>query len=527
MVQNLNRTHADLVNGLPALLASKVHVLADIPELQATEWDSRYGPPAAIILQSNHNAGDGGGIFRLLEGDTSSPDDDAMIVADLDGYRWGRVSDGYYTSAKWWPALGNSTNDTAALNQFLTYLKSNGGRGFLPRGTYVTTSELLVDETDITSDSDTTRIILEGEGDGASVIYSQHSGNAFRYLGGAGGGLGAYMQFNSLRFRGSGITNSVGMLIDNAAWFTVNDVTIMDFDYGVDGYDVLSAKFDSVRQRFNNRAERYQYSNVSRPNAILKLNCTVGSNYIYGSNVIGGAGFVVVGGAYEGNGQNAGVPNVNGFGIKVNDAGFEGSLGLAMFGSYIEFNAQIADVWIVQSTKNAAHAVVASSLSRIDSTAYTTNNILFDDNAGNSTLLVAGSGFGALNTYVENASRVFIDSTVANKVTEIGNMLGTATTARPAASDTRGPWAGSVAAAGSADKLPKGWSSVKNSTGNYTVTHNLGLTASDYAVSAVSKAGTALRVERVVPGANSFDVVTVNTSDAAADCAFMFTMMQI
>lgn len=87
-------------------------------------------------------------------------------------------------------------------------------------------------------------------------------------------------------------------------------------------------------------------------------------------------------------------------------------------------------------------------------------------------------------------------------------------------------YGGTVAANGTEVALPTGWSSAKNATGSYTVTHNLGHT--DYAVT-VSPASNSLRVAQIGSGhpeADEFDVFTFKTDTLAQeDLRFTFILV--
>ncbi len=84
-------------------------------------------------------------------------------------------------------------------------------------------------------------------------------------------------------------------------------------------------------------------------------------------------------------------------------------------------------------------------------------------------------------------------------------------------------YAGSIKSDGTVNFIPSGWSSVRNSNGNYTITHNLGTTT--YAV-AVSVSDDVLN--DIVAGSattTSFDVRTFTYVGATPnDRAFFFTV---
>lgn len=84
--------------------------------------------------------------------------------------------------------------------------------------------------------------------------------------------------------------------------------------------------------------------------------------------------------------------------------------------------------------------------------------------------------------------------------------------------------AGSISNTGSALSLPIGWSCSKTATGSYQVTHNLGVTNTNFMCVATVNSGaiTNVRVERVSVAPNAFSVYTVSDANAPADADFTF-----
>jgi hypothetical protein len=88
-----------------------------------------------------------------------------------------------------------------------------------------------------------------------------------------------------------------------------------------------------------------------------------------------------------------------------------------------------------------------------------------------------------------------------------------------------GQFAGRVASAGTALRLPRGWSVSKGGTGIYTITHNLNLAANTYAVNATpSGAPGRGYCSGMALSNNTFEIYFANTAGAAADMDFNFTM---
>lgn len=93
----------------------------------------------------------------------------------------------------------------------------------------------------------------------------------------------------------------------------------------------------------------------------------------------------------------------------------------------------------------------------------------------------------------------------------------------PEASSTS--FGGIVASTGTGRLLPSGWSSLKTGTGNYTITHNLGLTSTTYAVVATLAGGGTGFVEIDAQSANSFNVDTFSSTSSLTDHQFNFVVI--
>lgn len=79
-----------------------------------------------------------------------------------------------------------------------------------------------------------------------------------------------------------------------------------------------------------------------------------------------------------------------------------------------------------------------------------------------------------------------------------------------------------INADGSTNILPTGWTVVKNSTGSYTVTHNLGVTT--YTVALNENDGTIRFLIVNSPTSTNFGVLTYNPSFSNADSSFYVTV---
>lgn len=110
------------------------------------------------------------GLFALVAGDTTSVDDDGVILVDANNRRWKRV-DLTRVCPEWWGAKADGvTASSPAINKAITYLKNVGG-GLLSflRGTYLCGTAL---------DLKGAMISMQGEGMLATVLKATFTGES-------------------------------------------------------------------------------------------------------------------------------------------------------------------------------------------------------------------------------------------------------------------------------------------------------------------------------------------------------------
>ena len=136
------------------------------------------------------------------------------------------------------------------------------------------------------------------------------------------------------------------------------------------------------------------------------------------------------------------------------------------------------------------------------------------------------TGGGAVNLYADNANVAQTISPAAGGLQVDNQATGAGTERVLTTSDLIPSFGGFVDAAATAEVLPSGWTAVKNSSGNYTITHNLGLAnANDLAISATILDATLFGDQQLLidsVGVNSF-VIETSVLAAPFDQAFMFT----
>ena len=328
---------------------------------------------------------------------------------------------------------GTGTDDTAAIQAAINHCITNGRRLFFPKGIYKVTATLNMDYTGVTADPTQTngrnRISLEGEGGGATALFGTFAGAILNYQGGTSGSAGVHSFFN---MRGIGLHNgtrnagSIGIKMDNCSFWTMDDVSILGFKYGIKGTDVLSGQVSNSRIWSNIYGYRFEYTDFSRPNAITMDNVRVAGNRRYGGYVLNGASFRIQNGSIEGNGTDSiGLGDADAtrllcWGVKIEDAGTEGALGLDVDGTYIEGNSGRADIWISQLNNVAHHSIKAGFL-RFLATQYTVANILFDSSVSTAAARCSvEAGFKSQSPYTASSLRPYIQSSRAASVYDVG-----------------------------------------------------------------------------------------------------------
>ena len=480
---------------------------------------------------------------------------------------------------------GTGTDDTAALQRAIDYCVTNGAKLFFPPGRYRTTAPLIIDRSFNAKDpinGGMYGIAIEGASVASCQIVADHNGKCIDFRGGPGAGWHTYLNISGiglLKANYNRDVGSVGLSLDQAAFFSINRFDITGFEYGIYGIDCLSSSFEDGTIRLNTYGFRFAKNTRSYPNNISFRGVNTLNNRIYGGALYGPSGVSYIGGSIESNGYSGIIADPNTWGLYVENAGYEGSVGVNMQGVYIEGNNGIADIYITQLINTVMHNINGCTFLRFLDTRYTTQNILFNSPT-DSRLSLNGCGFKDLAPYVSSVSRLFVAANEAKVIDGGGNAyydssggtvpiqpsifspvavyhqlpfaaLPDATKYRNgiqycadgtgsglpslAVSDATRWWqipigifSGRVASAGTALRLPRGWTCTRNSTGVYVITHNLNLSANTYSVTA-TPSGTP--GQGYCSGAslstNSFEVYFANTSGTLANMDFSFNMQII
>ena len=210
---------------------------------------------------------------------------------------------------------------------------------------------------------------------------------------------------------GNSVVGSVGMWMDNAPWFSIENVNVWSFERGWDLTDVLSGSFRNILGRFCKWGFRARFSDASRPNSIILDNPNFGNNTHYAGRVEGGSGFVIQGGQNEGNGQVNGTNTSGGGAWFFVDCGVEGKTGVTINSTYTEGTGGDQAFYFEQTTGSSVHTMIGCSCANISSTYYVSSQIRTSQSGGGVLRVNAIScAFGALGDYVESVNRKYINA---------------------------------------------------------------------------------------------------------------------
>lgn len=524
---------------------------------------------ASDSQQITYNQGGAGSVTRTVQSRLR----DFVSVKDF-----GAVGDWNGTQS----SPGTGTDDTAAIQAAIDYCVANGTRLYFEQGRYRTTAPLVIDKTAYTNDpinGDMSGFSIEGGGARSAQIVADHDGVCLDYRGGSSAGIHSYLNISGvglLKGNYDRAAGSVGLKLNLCAYFSINRFDMYGFEYGIYGVDCLSGSFEDGTIRGNEHGFYFIKGVSSHPNNISFRGVMTLNNRTTGGNLIKPSVFSYIGGSIESNGYTGVLADPNSWGLYVESAGTEGAVGVNMQGVYIENNNGKADVWILQTSNQAIHNFDGCSFLRFQSTRYVTSCILFNS-TNDSRLTISGCGFKDYAPYVSDPSRLFIaagdaqvfdggsnfffDTTggytgVARAVfAPLGINHQTQFSALPDVAEYRngiqycadgtgsslpalavsdgvrwnqiplGQFSGRVASAGTALRLPRGWTCSKTGTGVYVITHNLGLAANTYSVIATPSGspGTGYCSGMALSG-NTFEIYFANTSGSAANMDFNFNM---
>jgi hypothetical protein len=220
--------------------------------------------------------------------------------------------------------------DTVAINTAIAAAVTAGGRTvYFPAASacYLTSSQITIDLSAITTRLQG-RVHLLGEGQARSCIRNPtFNGVLIKYTGNVSA-LESEFVVQGLRIVGAEnpsaiIAGSIGLQINKAAYFKLDDVAIERVDLGFDATDVDQSMFEASQIRRNNGGMRFNGgSTITSTNSIAFFSTIVSNNATYGLQVQNPNSFSWYGGGIFYNGSIAcGGVLSNCYGIRLSNAG--------------------------------------------------------------------------------------------------------------------------------------------------------------------------------------------------------------
>jgi len=325
-------------------------------------------------------------------------------------------------------AIGdNVADDGTAIQNIVNYGMSVGKNIYFPAGVYKTSATITMDRN---VEGQQERISLYGDGAGLSIFNYTGSDVFLDMIGSlipnqtliSSAGLSSYQNIRDLGFSGN---NYLGTAIrtSNNNHFKMTNVKIFGFDFGMHMIDMEQSMFENVSISWCQKGMLFEQktpfdSYSTRPNILNFYGCIVGACLQYGIHTKGGTEFNFVGGMIANNGYNNS-NNMSDFswGIKVEDAGYQGGVACNLIGVYFEDNAGKSDVWFQNNANetpiinDSVYNVQGCSFNRANNLYFSKNNILctFSSGAGVQKLCLMGSSFKYYGSYVQNVGRKNIE----------------------------------------------------------------------------------------------------------------------
>lgn len=491
-------------------------ISSDYPSIASVQSSVIGSGTASINVAGYYSAGDGGAaLYKRVATEPTH----AGKVQSADGAWWEKVFNENIVS-ELGGKLDGSADVSSAINTALDQMK----RVKLPVGKFRLNSRILVDNSNMSGETETgpQGISFSGE-DARQTVLMPVSGIGFpaltlRY----GLGTSAHAQHKFSDFAIVGAGDQTCMHVENAAMLRVSNLSLRGGTTALHLKSVLSSSFRDVRCDTNTYGVVVEKGDgFSYTNAIEFSNLNLGANTQVGfvaNEAVHNLTFI--GGSVEGNGTQ-GVSGAGGMLLSF-DGGIEGAVGANIMGMYFENNGGGFDLRLVNSgSEYVTVNVIGCNFNRTDPNKFVTNNIFC---AGRINLVLIGCGFKGYGSYVESASRLYVNHDGFARISGFGNKFTSVDAAQGFLSFGNTYRArGSVSTAGTALKLPFGWSVANVGAGLITVTHNLGLSdTANYTVVATATDTTPGRVQRVSKDPNSFTVVTENSAGTLTNMKFDF-----
>jgi hypothetical protein len=330
-------------------------------------------------------------------------------------------------------ALGDGTDEGTKLQAAVSAAVAENKTLIIPTAEatwgYTTSKTLDVDFSATSRIIDRKRPFLRGESAGNSIISYTGTGSAVRFKGSDGvnkpypDGHHALTGMSDLTILGPGISgNTRGIDVENCAYLDFQRLEVQSFAFGLYAAGLEFTKFTRCNFKRNGYGAKAQIGpgNSSHPNGNTFDTCDISINEYGGLDWIGGSALNFFNTDVQYNGFSTLIGQVDRFGVRITNAGYQGGVGLSVFGGYFEHNAGIGDFYLrqlstaVPTVNHCLYNFTGASFNRVTSSGVSfapgPHNIFasFHANGGTQKVSVTSCSFKHYNQYVPNGANKYI-----------------------------------------------------------------------------------------------------------------------
>lgn len=309
-----------------------------------TDIRNYTGSAEKILCKGRERILDGGqGVFYIDLNDSSSPDDDGVVLVDSLNRRWKRNYDGPIM-ASWYGVIDGA--DVSAELQGV--FNKGGGQVFVKDGQYTLTSTVVSDHTGESYPvmaRKSTRFDFIGSSM-TNTVFNTNDITGLSFIGtdGTVSGQGVHSGMKIKDFSVYGTSNTgTGIRLTGAAYLKVEDLYLVRHNAGMVMTGVLSSDIKRINAQYNNYGMYINTGTNSTFNA-MRISGMFGGNTICGIEGEVGANVYIEDSNFEGNGTD-GLTNSGAIYLRVNEP-----LSTINISAYFEANIGDADITIDNRT---------------------------------------------------------------------------------------------------------------------------------------------------------------------------------
>lgn len=304
------------------------------------------GSADKIFCKGREHILDGGqGIFYVDLNDSSTPDDDGVVLIDSLNRRWKRNYDGPIMAS--WYGVNDGEDVSAELQRMFT---KGGGQIFVKDGQYTLSSTVVSDHTGASYPvmaRKSTRFDFIGSSMTNTVFNTSGiTGLSFIGTDGTVAGQGVHSGMKIKDFSVYGTSNTgTGIRLTGAAYLKVEDLYLVRHNAGMVMTGVLSSDIKRINAQYNNYGIYINTGTNSTFNA-MRISGMFGGNSVCGIEGEVGTNVYIEDSNFEGNGTN-GLVNSGAIYLRVKEP-----LSTINISAYFEANIGDADITIDNLTSS-------------------------------------------------------------------------------------------------------------------------------------------------------------------------------